>query len=86
MGKWFYWGKPPETDDGYQLRTVRVADLRPTHSLGRGDEPRVQRVRRGERGSDHPITVHHGRIHDGHARVAVARERGQTHIQAWVKR
>jgi hypothetical protein len=81
----FYWGDPPvqqDSDAGWKLTTVRVSDL----SYGHSPDKRGERT---DKWGKAPIHVKKGLfglvVYDGNDRVYYARQRGDSHIQAWVK-
>jgi hypothetical protein len=76
----FTWG-PAKTsdDDGWERTRVRVDKVRYGHSPDKRGE-------RTDRYGKEPIWVRNGKVIDGNDRVHYARERGDTWIEAWVKR
>jgi hypothetical protein len=83
-----YWGEKNnpanQTNDAdWELTTVRVSALRYGHSPDKRGE-------RTDKWGKAPIHVKQGWsglvVHNGNDRLYYAKQRGDTHIQAWVKR
>lgn len=87
---WLYWGEKNNPDnktkatenDGWVLRTVKVADVSHGHSPDKRGE-------RTDKWGKAPIHVKRRGgglvVHDGNDRLYYARQRGDVTIQAWVK-